>query len=193
MNQLLQFFNLFHIFEHDLKSCGNEKNILSFSFPFGDDCLFLRMKSLDNSTVASFDLSRFMGRWYEIARYEHRFEKGMTHVTATYTLRDNGTVSVKNEGLKNGKHKEIEGRAKQPDPKDPGKLKVSFFLWFYSDYYVLDVDPDYRYVLIGSSSDKYLWIMSREKTLPAEKQEELLDKLRTRGYDISKLLFVAQE
>ncbi len=152
-----------------------------------------RMESLDNSTVTTFDLSRFMGRWYEIARYEHRFEKGMTHVTATYTLRDNGTISVKNEGLKNGKHKEIEGRAKQPDPKDPGKLKVSFFLWFYSDYYVLDIDPDYRYVLIGSSSDKYLWIMSREKTLPAEKQEELLDKLRTRGYDISKLLFVEQE
>lgn len=152
-----------------------------------------RMASLDNSTVTEFDISRFMGRWYEIARYEHRFEKGMTHVTATYTLRDNGSISVKNEGYKNGKHKEVKGRAKQPDPKDPGKLKVSFFLWFYSDYYVLDVDSDYRYVLIGSSSDKYLWIMSREKTLPAKKQEELLDELRTRGYDTSKLLFVEQE
>lgn len=152
-----------------------------------------RMASLDNSTVTEFDISRFMGRWYEIARYEHRFEKGMTHVTATYTLRDNGSISVTNEGYKNGKHKEVKGRAKQPDPKDPGKLKVSFFLWFYSDYYVLDVDSDYRYVLIGSSSDKYLWIMSREKTLPAKKQEELLDKLRTRGYDTSKLLFVEQE
>ena len=133
-----------------------------------------------------------MGKWYEIARYDHRFEKGMTHVAATYSLQENGSIKVKNEGYKNGKHKEVEGRAKQPNPADPGKLKVSFFLWFYSDYYVLDIDPDYRYVLIGSSSDKYLWIMSRDKTLSNEKQAELLDKLRVRGYDTEKLLFVDQ-
>lgn len=149
-------------------------------------------QTIDNSTVPVFDLRRFMGQWYEIARYEHRFEKGMTHVTATYSLQEDGSIKVKNEGYKNGKHKEIEGRAKQPDPADPGKLKVSFFLWFYSDYYVLDIDPDYRYVLIGSSSDKYLWIMSRDKTLSKEKQAELLDKLRVRGYDTEKLLFVDQ-
>ena len=116
----------------------------------------------------------------------------MTHVTATYSLQENGSIKVKNEGYKNGKHKEVEGRAKQPNPVDPGKLKVSFFLWFYSDYYVLDIDPDYRYVLIGSSSDKYLWIMSRDKTLSKEKQAELFDKLRVRGYDTEKLLFVDQ-
>ena len=148
--------------------------------------------TIDNSTVSVFDVRRFMGKWYEIARYDHRFEKGMTHVTATYSLQENGSIKVKNEGYKNGKHKEVEGRAKQPNPADPGKLKVSFFLWFYSDYYVLDIDPDYRYVLIGSSSDKYLWIMSRDKTLSKEKQAELLDKLRVRGYDTEKLLFVDQ-
>lgn len=79
MNQLLQFFNLFHIFEHDLKSCGNEKIFFLLVSLLGmTACSSVqneRMKSLDNSTVASFDLSRFMGRWYEIARYEHRFEK----------------------------------------------------------------------------------------------------------------------
>lgn len=149
-------------------------------------------QTIDNSTVSVFDVRRFMGKWYEIARYDHRFEKGMTHVTATYSLQENGSIKVKNEGYKNGKHKEVEGRAKQPNPADPGKLKVSFFLWFYSDYYVLDIDPDYRYVLIGSSSDKYLWIMSRDKTLSKEKQAELLDKLRVRGYDTEKLLFVDQ-
>ena len=148
--------------------------------------------TIDNSTVSVFDVRRFMGKWYEIARYDHRFEKGMTHVAATYSLQENGSIKVKNEGYKNGKHKEVEGRAKQPNPADPGKLKVSFFLWFYSDYYVLDIDPDYRYVLIGSSSDKYLWIMSRDKTLSKEKQAELLDKLRVRGYDTEKLLFVDQ-
>lgn len=150
-------------------------------------------QNIDNTTVPALDIPRFMGKWYEIARYEHRFEKGMTHVSATYSLLDNGKIRVVNEGEKDGKHKQVTGRAKQPNPQDPGKLKVSFFLWFYSDYYILDLAPDYSYVLVGSSSDKYLWIMSREKTLPAEKQEELLDKLRTRGYDISKLLFVAQE
>lgn len=147
----------------------------------------------DNSTTPTLDIRRFMGRWYEIARYEHRFEKGMTHVSATYTLSGNGKIEVLNEGLKEGKHKQIKGRAKQPNPQDPGKLKVSFFLWFYSDYYVLYIDPEYRYLLVGSSSDKYLWIMSREKSLAKETLDQLLDKLRMRGYDTDKLLFVAQD
>jgi len=147
----------------------------------------------DNSTTPTLDIRRFMGRWYEIARYEHRFEKGMTHVSATYTLSGNGKIEVLNEGLKEGKHKQIKGRAKQPNPQDPGKLKVSFFLWFYSDYYVLYIDPEYRYLLVGSSSDKYLWIMSREKSLAKETLDQLLDKLRVRGYDTDKLLFVAQD
>lgn len=147
----------------------------------------------DNSTTPTLDIRRFMGRWYEIARYEHRFEKGMTHVSATYTLSGNGKIEVLNEGLKEGKHKQIKGRAKQPNPQDPGKLKVSFFLWFYSDYYVLYIDPEYRYLLVGSSSDKYLWIMSREKSLTKETLDQLIDKLRMRGYDTDKLLFVAQD
>lgn len=147
----------------------------------------------DNSTTPTLDIRRFMGRWYEIARYEHRFEKGMTHVSATYTLSGNGKIEVLNEGLKEGKHKQIKGRAKQPNPQDPGKLKVSFFLWFYSDYYVLHIDPEYRYLLVGSSSDKYLWIMSREKSLAKETLDQLIDKLRVRGYDTDKLLFVAQD
>ena len=71
--------------------------------------------------------------------------------------------------------------------------KISFFLWFYSDYYVLYIDPEYRYLLVGSSSDKYLWIMSREKSLAKETLDQLLDKLRVRGYDTDKLLFVAQD
>ena len=147
----------------------------------------------DTSTTPTLDIQRFWGRGYEIARYEHRFEKGMTHVSATYTLSGNGKIEVLNEGLKEGKHKQIKGRAKQPNPQDPGKLKVSFFLWFYSDYYVLYIDPEYRYLLVGSSSDKYLWIMSREKSLAKETLDQLLDKLRVRGYDTDKLLFVAQD
>lgn len=165
-------------------------SILGFS-----SCSFSENKKesmIDNSTVKVFDLNRFVGKWYEIARYEHRFEKGMTHVSATYTLLDNGKIEVFNQGIKDGEKKEIKGKAKLPDPSDPGKLKVSFFLWFYSDYYVMEVDDDYQYMLIGSSSDKYLWIMSREKFMDDKLKEELLAKLKSRGYDTGRLVFVEQ-
>lgn len=148
--------------------------------------------TVDNSTVKQLDLERFMGRWYEIARYDHRFERGMSHVTATYSLLGDGRIRVVNEGVKDGKRKVARGKGKQPDASQPGKLKVSFFLWFYADYYVLDIAPDYSYVLVGSSSDKYLWIMSRTKTLPRPVLYTLLDNLRQRGYDTSKLIFVEQ-
>jgi lipocalin len=134
-----------------------------------------------------------MGKWYEIARYEHRFEKGMTHVTAEYSIRPDGKIKVVNRGIKDGKPKEITGKAKQPDPvKYPGRLEVSFFLWFYSDYYVFEVDKNYRYAVIGSSSDKYLWILSRTPQLPEETLQGILSRLEKRGYDLSKLLFVEQ-
>ena len=148
--------------------------------------------TVDNSTVKQLDLERFMGRWYEIARYDHRFERGMSHVTATYSLLGDGRIKVVNEGVRNGKRKVTRGKGKQPDASQPGKLKVSFFLWFYADYYVLDIAPDYSYVLVGSSSDKYLWIMSRTPALPRPVLDSLLAKLRRRGYDTSKLIFVEQ-
>lgn len=144
---------------------------------------------IDNRTVKTFDVARFMGKWYEIARYDHRFEEGMTRVSATYTLLDDGRIEVLNAGYKDGKYKEIKGKAKQPNPANPGKLKVSFFLWFYSDYYVLILDPNYRYVVIGSSSDKYLWIMSRNPDLAEDVIRDLLDQLRERGYDADKLVY----
>lgn len=150
-------------------------------------------QNIDNTTVSALDIPRFMGKWYEIARYEHRFEKDMTHVSATYSLLDNGKIRVVNEGEKDGKHKQVTGRAKQPNPQDPGKLKVSFFLWFYSDYYILDLAPDYSYVLVGSSSDKYLWIMSRTPTLPQATLNRLLQQLQKRGYDTNRLIFVKQD
>ncbi len=150
-------------------------------------------RPIDNRTVSELNISRFMGKWYEIARYEHRFEKDMTHVSATYTLRDDGKIEVLNEGYKNGELQQIKGRAKQSDAADPGKLKVSFFLWFYSDYYILEVGADYDYVLVGSSTDKYLWIMYREKQMPQQLLDKLLEKLRVRGYDTGHLLFVNQK
>lgn len=147
------------------------------------------MNITDHHTVPELDVKRYMGRWHEIARYENRFERGMTDVTATYTLLPDGKIRVENEGYKDGDHKKSVGRAKQPDPtSDPGKLKVAFFLWFYADYYILELDTDYKYAVIGSSSDKYLWILSRERNLPEAVREDLLGKITERGYDISKLI-----
>ncbi|MEE0909147.1 MAG: lipocalin family protein, partial [Bacteroidales bacterium] len=103
-------------------------------------------KTMNTTTVSNLDVNRFMGSWYEIARYEHSFEKGMTHVKANYSLLPDGTIRVLNSGMKNGKKKEIEGKArKKKDSNSNSKLEVSFFLWFYSDYFVFELDDNYQY------------------------------------------------
>ena len=152
----------------------------------------VRMK-VDNSTVNQLNIAEYMGKWYEIARYDHSFEKGMTHVSAEYSLMPNGKIQVINRGIKDGETKSIVGKAKQPSPTEyPGRLKVSFFLWFYSDYYIMELDKDYRYALIGSSSDKYLWILSRTPQMEETELNKLLKNIMLRGYDLSKLVFVEQ-
>lgn len=151
-------------------------------------------KTMNTTTVSNLDVNRFMGSWYEIARYEHSFEKGMTHVKANYSLLPDGTIRVLNSGMKNGKKKEIEGKArKKKNSNSNSKLEVSFFLWFYSDYFVFELDDNYQYAVIGSSSDKYLWILSRTPQLPQSIINDLLIKIKKRGYDTSKLYFVPQK
>jgi lipocalin len=142
----------------------------------------------------NFDIEKYMGRWYEVARFDHWFERGLSHVKTTYTLEDDGKVRVENSGVRpDGKIKTVIGRAKMADDGNPMHLRVSFFLWFYSDYNILDIDPEYRYVLIGSSSDSYLWILSRTPSLPADVKERLLNTARENGYDTSRLIWVEQE
>ena len=151
-------------------------------------------KTMNTTTVSNLDVNRFMGSWYESARYEHSFEKGMTHVKANYSLLPDGTIRVLNSGMKNGKKKEIEGKARKKKGGDSNsKLEVSFFLWFYSDYFVFELDDNYQYAVIGSSSDKYLWILSRTPQLPQSTINDLLVKIKKRGYDTSKLYFVPQK
>lgn len=151
---------------------------------------------ISKQTVKQVDLGRYMGKWYEIARYDNKFEKGMQGVTAEYTLSDNGKIKVVNSGYRDsldGEFRMAIGKAKIPDPGEPGKLKVSFFLFFYGDYYILELDQvNYAYALIGSSSDKYLWILSRTPQLAREKLNFLLKRAEERGYDTEKLIFVAQ-
>ena len=150
-------------------------------------------KDFDNSTVDEFDLSRYLGQWYEIARFDHTFERGMENVTAEYLLRDDGKVDVLNSGWKDGVFKTANGRAKQPDPKkDPAHLKVSFFLFFYSDYNVMMLDDAYQVALVGSKSPKYLWILSRTPEVSDQVMDQILEEASGRGYDIDNLIWVDQ-
>lgn len=150
----------------------------------------------DTTTIKNLDLPRYMGRWYEIARITHNFERGLVGCTADYALNDNGTVKVVNSGYKNsitGRLHTAVGKAKQPDPAYPGCLKVSFFLWFYSDYLIFELEEkNYSYALIGSSSPDYLWILSRTPELPDSDMKFLLKRLEERGYNTDKLYFTPQ-
>lgn len=147
--------------------------------------------NIDNSTVKSFDLQRFLGSWYEVARYNHWFERGMDGTKATYKLRKDGKIDVLNTGIKNGKPKESKGKAKTTDTV--GLLRVSFFGPFYSDYRIMLIDSNYQYALIGSGSDSYLWILARKSQLTAEQKNLILQEARRRGYDTDKLIWVKQE
>jgi lipocalin len=151
---------------------------------------------IDQTTVKELDLNRYLGKWYEIARFPHSFEKNLVGVTATYTLKPDGKIEVLNEGLKNtldGERSKAIGKAKIPNKLEPGKLKVSFFWIFYADYYVLELDNiNYQYAMIGSSSDKYFWILSRTPQMDPTVYNMLLDKARNRGYNLEKLYKVPQ-
>ncbi len=150
-------------------------------------------KDFDNSTVDSFDLSRYLGEWYEIARFDHSFERGMDNTMAQYILQDDGKVIVLNTGWENGKFKLAEGKAKYKDPEgDPGHLRVSFFLFFYSDYNIMMVDENYQISLVGSKAKNYLWILSRTPVPDPDLLQMVLEEAENRGYDVSKLIWVDQ-
>ena len=168
---------------------------LIFSVLFLLNCTNTSSQMIDKTTVKELDLNRYLGTWYEIARFPHSFEKNLVGVTATYSLREDGKIRVVNQGYKttlDGERSIAEGKAKIPDPSEPGKLKVSFFWIFYADYNVLELDDDYQFVMIGSSSPKYFWILSRTPQMDSVTYEMLLEKARKRGYNLEKLYQVPQ-
>ena len=163
--------------------------LAAFMFPG----LMLAQSGRIQEAIPEFKLNKYLGKWFEIARFDHSFERGMTNVTAEYSLRPDGKVKVLNSGWKDGKKKVAEGKAKQPDPlKDPSWLQVSFFLFFYSDYNILMLDKDYQYALVGSKSPKYLWILARRPSIPTEIKDAMLREAEKLGYDTSKLIWVDQ-
>jgi len=150
---------------------------------------------IDKTVVKELDIERYLGTWYEIARYDHSFESGLVGVTADYSMRKDGKIKVVNSGYKNnldGKFSQAIGKAKIPNQEITSKLKVSFFWFFYADYFVLEIDNDYKWAVIGSSSDKYLWILSRTPKIKEELYYNLLKKISDRGYDVNKLIKVVQ-
>jgi lipocalin len=149
---------------------------------------------IDYSTIKQLDINRYLGVWYEIARFPHSFEKDLVGVTATYSLMKDGKIQVLNQGYKkdfNGVLKKAYGKAKTTS--NPGKLKVSFFLFFYADYDIMELDPNYQWALIGGSSPNYLWILSRTPHMDQDLYKEITEKARKRGYDLSKLILVPQK
>ena len=147
--------------------------------------------TVDNSVGRELDLDRFLGSWYEVARFNHFFERGMSQTKANYVLRKDGNIDVINTGIKNGKPKTAKGKAKLTDT--PALFRVSFFGPFYSDYRIMLLDADYRYMLIGSGSDTYLWILSRTPQLSDSDRTTILAEALRRGYDTDKLIWVEQD
>jgi lipocalin len=150
---------------------------------------------IDKTTVKELDIDRYLGTWYEIARFPHSFEKSLVGVTATYSIRPDGKIKVLNQGRKEALDGELsvaEGKAKIPDPAKPANLKVAFFWIFYAEYNVLELDENYQHALIGSSGDKYLWILSRSPQMDEAVYQRLVENARQRGYDVDKLIKVQQ-
>ena len=145
-------------------------------------------------TVRFVELSRYVGKWYEIARYPNRFQRDcMGEVTAEYTLRKDGKIAVLNScRKKNGSLSQARGTAKIADASTNSKLKVTFFWPFYGDYWIVDLASDYSYAIVGEPKRKYLWILSRTPKMDPVLYESLLLKVEQIGYDAEKLIKTPQ-
>lgn len=147
------------------------------------------------TTVDGFDLQRYLGRWYEIARLDHRFERGMSHVTANYSMLPDGGVEVVNRGFDMDKQdwKEAEGKAYPVGDPTIGELKVSFFGPFYGGYNIIELDSkNYSYSLVSGPNLSYLWILSRTPKLPQAVLDQLVQKAQVLGFDTDELIYVDQ-
>lgn len=145
--------------------------------------------------VRSFDKEKYLGKWYEIARFDFRFEKDLNNTTAFYQLRDDGFIDVTNRGYNyvTNEWKEANGKAKFVGDPTVAMLKVSFFGPFYGGYNVIALDDEYKYALIAGSSLKYLWILAREKTIPEEIKTAYVKKAQEIGFDTDKLIWVEHD
>ena len=140
-------------------------------------------------TVRNFDLTQYMGKWYEIALLPNHFQKNCQCTTAQYALKNNHTMSIRNRCLKINQNRFTEalGKGWIPNKNEPSKLKIRFIWPFSGDYWILYLQNDYQYVLVGSPSHNYLWILSRKKAMPAKIYQKLINIARAHGFDPNKI------
>ena len=146
--------------------------------------------------VGDFDVKKYMGKWYEIARLDHSFERGMDRVTAEYSLRDDGGVKVINRGfsIDDNKWEEADGKAYFVRGEQEGHLKVSFFGPFYGTYAVFEIDEEnYQYAFVSGPDTSYLWLLARTPTVSEEDITRFIEKSKALGFDTDELIFVRQE
>jgi apolipoprotein D and lipocalin family protein len=145
--------------------------------------------------VKPFAQGKYLGKWFEIARFDYRWEKDLSNVTAIYSLNDDGTIKVDNRGYdyKKDKWKNSVGKAKPAGDPNEGKLKVSFFGPFYSSYNVIAIDDNYKYALVAGKNLNYLWILSREKTIPDTVKDNYIKLAKRIGYDTDELIWVKHD
>lgn len=146
-------------------------------------------------TVDHVDLDRYLGTWYEIASYPQRFQKGCTATSANYSLADDGQIVVLNQCRKGSLDGEIDrakGRARVVDEQTNAELEVSFFRPFWGDYWIIDLDEDYAYAVVGHPDRDYLWILSRDRQMDAQTYDAILRRLEDQHYDTSRLVKTLQ-
>lgn len=149
-------------------------------------------KPVKAEPVTNFNKEKYLGKWYEIARFDYRFEKNMNNVTAEYSLRDDGKIRVFNRGYDTtaGKFKSSTGKAKFRGDDQTAALKVSFFGPFYAGYNVIAIDKDYQYALVAGENLDYLWILSRTTSIPENIKQQYLKLARSIGYMTEDLIWV---
>lgn len=166
------------------------KNFLILSILIGIGLAQLRAENKPLEVVPYVDLSKYVGTWYEIATIPQRFQKDCVGVTATYTLREDGKITVVNKCRKktlDGELKSVTGKAWVVDKKTNAKLKVQFFWPFRGDYWIIELDPDYQYAVVGHPGRNYLWILSRSPQMEESLYQNLLQRIANKGYDLSRI------
>lgn len=147
------------------------------------------------TAVQNFKKEKYLGKWYEIARFDYRFERNINNATAEYSLNSDGSIKVLNKGFNYKKQMwdSAEGKAKFIGSDKEARLKVSFFGPFYGGYNVVDIDENYQNALIYGGSTEYIWFLSRNKTMDEATKKRFLEKAKKDGYDVSKLIWVSQD
>jgi len=148
---------------------------------------------LSLEVVPHVELEKYLGKWYEIAHLPAKFQEGCNETTATYTLSKDGSISVLNQSTKNGKMKQAKGKAKVVDKNSNAKLKVTLFWPLYGDYWIIKLGNDYDYSVVGTPNRKYLWILSRTPQMDDKLYSQLIEYVKSKGFDVNKLIKTIQK